>query len=286
MKINLRNVNFSLDNINTIRIVYAFWGSVAFLLIKAVKWYYLLKSQNEYVDFLVALKSIMSGLSLGLITPAHTGEISRALFIGTENRIKVAGLVVVDRLFDLLGVLMLSIMGAFFFNRFLGIFAIALCISLLFLFIFFRNISERLGKFMNRVTFLKKLSHGINDINKLKTNSIIYMSVLSILPFAIGILQFYFLVFAFEKISFKSVFLTAPIIALVNLMPITIAGIGVREGSAILLLSNFNVSPEASAGAAFIQFFMNSAIPAIMGVIFIPSVRMFKKKINSDLTVH
>ncbi len=279
-KIDLKMIRFSIDNVNLKYFIFAFLCSAFFLFSKAFKWRYLLKDQNEYISFSTALKSLFAGLSLGIITPGHAGEISRAFFVETKNRIKIAGLVIFDRLFDLLGVFILSISGAFFFSHLLGIIAIILCISLISLIMYFKKFNIFLGKAVKKIAYLRKLFDNIDDINGFNIYSIIYMSILSLIPFMNGIFQFYFLISAFEKISLKTAFLTVPMIALVNLIPITIAGIGIREGSAILLLSNFNVSSEASASAAFIQFLMNSALPAILGIVFIPRVRMFKKKVN------
>lgn len=280
-RINFQKSNLSLNDIEIKYLVLAFASSVIFLLTKVFKWHYLLKNQNEYVDFSTALKSLMSGLSLGLITPGHAGEVSRALFTRTQNRIKVAGLVIVDRAFDLLGVFILSILGAFFFNKYLGIFVTTASVGLILLFVYLKKITVILSKIIIRIKYLKKFANDIHSINNLGLNSIAHMIVLSILPFINGVFQFYFLVLAFEKMSLKTAFLTVPIIALVNLIPITIAGIGIREGSAMLLLSRFDVSYMSSVSAAFIQFLMNSALPAILGIIFIPQVRVFKNKPNS-----
>ncbi len=69
-----------------------------------------------------------------------------------------------------------------------------------------------------------------------------YYQVLAILSACVAIIQCYLLVNAFQPADFSTVFFTFPLIILTNIVPVTISGLGVREGAAVLLLPQFGVS--------------------------------------------
>lgn len=50
---------------------------------------------------------------------------------------------------------------------------------------------------------------------------------------------------------------------------ITIGGLGIREGTAIFLLGKFSLSPATAFNSGFLLFLINTALPAIIGLVIL-----------------
>jgi uncharacterized membrane protein YbhN (UPF0104 family) len=54
-------------------------------------------------------------------------------------------------------------------------------------------------------------------------------------------------------------------------MPVTIGGLGIREGAAAWLLSRYGVPTAEAALAAFLMFSINTALPGLIGAFLLPA---------------
>jgi len=52
-------------------------------------------------------------------------------------------------------------------------------------------------------------------------------------------------------------------------VPVTIGGLGIREGAAVLFFSRFGVQESSALGAALLLFAINILIPGLCGLAFI-----------------
>ena len=91
----------------------------------------------------------------------------------------------------------------------------------------------------------KSFEEFYDNLGKLNRKIIICNFIFTILAWFIGFAQYWFLSLALGlNLSYFEICLISPILLLVQLIPISISGIGTREAAAILLLSVFNVKPE------------------------------------------
>ena len=107
-------------------------------------------------------------------------------------------------------------------------------------------------------------------------------SILTLKGFPSVIVELYFMILAFDSVSLCAVFLSKPMINLSSLIPISIAGLGVREGVGFYLLSRFQVSGHASVSAVFLSFLVNYLLLAVIGVFFMPRTRMLSSGKNNS----
>ena len=78
------------------------------------------------------------------------------------------------------------------------------------------------------------------NFNKLDKNKIIVNFLLTVLAWFSCFVQFWFLSLSFGlNLSYFSICLIMPVLILVQLIPISISGIGTREAASVLLLSIF-----------------------------------------------
>ena len=70
-------------------------------------------------------------------------------------------------------------------------------------------------------------------------------------------------------IARRWIFRTIPLILFSNLIPITYAGLGLREKFAIEVLSKYGISSEIAITASLTVFIFNVLIPAVVGLYYI-----------------
>ncbi|MCX7942120.1 MAG: lysylphosphatidylglycerol synthase domain-containing protein [Dictyoglomaceae bacterium] len=274
-KIPTKEIFYSLSFVNIPYLILAGFFGALFTFLKILKWHLLLKDLSFENSFLNSMDSYFIGMSLGLITPGRLGEVARVGNINKEKRIEGISLVILDKIFDLLVVLILALWGFYFF---FGI-SISILIGILIIFsliiIFNPKIFKKLTFF-----YFKPLSKLIEGISNLKRKTLILNFLFSFLSYFLVLVEVYFLANSFEKFSLVPTIICYPLVMLVNLIPITIGGLGVREGTAIFLLGKFSLSSTTAFNSAFLLFLINTALPALIGVAIINKDLLKNNKIN------
>jgi len=250
--------------------IIALWLVPVFMFLKSYRWYYLVRLKAP-ISFRDGMISYMSGSSLGLLTPAKTGELSRVLYLPVENKAKFTGSVIIDKVFDLMALMLLAIAGSYVLLgtwSIIAIIAVSLAMGLGMLSI------GRLVAFASKFSIPEKLNIflQIGEIASLRIRDIILCSSVSCAMFIVALVQCYFLVSAFEKVDVWIVIFSFPLIILTNVLPITIGGLGVRESAAILLLSRFGVTAVTAFNASFLIFLLDTVLPAVVGALLISKV--------------
>lgn len=250
-------------------------------IIKIAKWSYLTGSVHKY-SFWVGFQSYTLGFCFGLLTPLRAGELGRALFYSKEYFPQIISLTVLDRGLDIIAVMILSIAGSFLLIG--NLFGIVIILSVVILIVFlyrFNVFVNILKKILPSKWLRKSILDFINHTANLNKKYISFSMGLSLLAFTLSVIELYFFVYAFDDVSMKAVALSIPLMSLSNLLPISIMGIGVREGVAFILLSKFNVSGYASVSAAFLSFVVNNLLLSAIGALFVSKISFSKSEIPS-----
>lgn len=243
-----------------------------FTFIKTYKWYYLLKNTARDISFRAALKSYLIGVSFGLVTPARAGEISRAFFLESTERIRFAALVVLDKIFDLTVVVALGLGSSFFFlgGKVTALLTFFLALALLLL-LGYRPILS----FWKRNLFSPQKgvwNNLLSHIPNILSFRLIAVSLcLTVVSYLVVLLEAYLLISGFERVLPLVVLWVFPLVMLSNILPVTIGGLGVREGLAAFLFSRFSVAASSAVGASFLIFIFNTLAPAVAGAILFAS---------------
>jgi len=260
------------------RFVYLFIGIITgcgFNVVKFIKWHYLIRTGNHNYSFSDGVKSYMIGNCLGLITPMRAGDLGRALYFHVDDRPRITGLTVMDRFTELVAVLALSIGGCFvLLNKVLGMIVVSLA--------FFGILSLYAAGFLHgtvrRIIPDGRIGQKIMKLSEMlrlpDKTSVSVVLILSFAAFVLCILQFYFLISAFEKISVLSTFLATPLVTLSSILPVSVMGLGVREGISIVLLAKFSISAATSVSAAFLFFLINNFSISSIGIYYLSKVKI------------
>src|SRR5579862_4678696 len=102
----------SLGRIGAGPILIALALTIPFLLLKALRWQLILRNAQSDATFTEALVSLVGGMGLALITPARLGEIARIAYLRDERKLRLSALVLLDKFFDVLALVLLAVAGA------------------------------------------------------------------------------------------------------------------------------------------------------------------------------
>lgn len=253
--------------------------TVVFLALKCSRWYLILRESGIRADFNQALVSLVGGMGLALVTPARLGELVRVAYLPDERKWKIGGLVMIDKGFDVLVLTGLSIAGAWaLLGTWVG--AAFTAATLIGLFIVFRpaGLALVLYRFSSVMPGRSKLERIWESLDALTPRSAIIFLSLTLLAFAVVLLQFGIILSSWHAASISIVALTFPIVILTNVLPLTIGGLGLREAAAALLLAHYGVSSADAALAAFLMFAINTALPGVAGAFFLPAGREWRER--------
>jgi hypothetical protein len=272
----------------------SFHGIILMFILTIVNWslearkWQLLISKIEKVDFMQAIKGVLAGLSLGFFTPHSIGDYAgRILLLKSEGRFNAIGAVLLGRFAQFFCTLVFGTVGLFYFlllysgkfNLQMGYFSFIYGLSLLI-------VGGVLFQRKKVIQVIKKSSKNvltqfykiITCYSRSEIFKIIQISVLRYLTF---LFQFVWLLYIIEVdlnlfILFAGVtwiYLSKSIIPAFNFL----SDLGIREFSALLFFSLFDVNTATIVSASLFIWFINIFLPTITGAYFIFKFRFFAK---------
>ena len=250
-----------------------------FVLLKSSKWHYLLRANHPQTTYTLALRSFLIGMGASLFTPARVGELARVACF-PKPRLEVFTLVVVDKFIDmsvLLGCFLLSLMLLSPWIGLVGLFGLGCLWILIYTgFKFTKN-----TKWISQKSWLVERVHLLRQLPQ---HLIAFNACFACACLGLMSLQFYLLLSSFQSVGWQ-VGLMLSIILVVSSLPISIMGLGLREGTAALLLSRYGVPMEAAVAAAFSLFVINALLPGLVGLALSPTlmkVHKGKRKVKKN----
>lgn len=254
------------------------------IILLAYKWGIIIKLQGFKIKFKEVLKFYLMGNFYGFITPSRVGSLIRANYLKEKTErslIECGSGIVIERVFDLLAILILSILGAIYVaNHVTGLLTTLLLVlfGLVIAGIFFS--SKRRARFAFKILYkvivpnkfkdkarysFYKFYDSIPSIRKL-----IYPFILTLLTWVIAGTFMYFVALMFQiKVPFLIFIILIPISIAVGMIPITMSGLGTREATIISLLKIFSVPAEATLSMSLASLILGAIIPALVGFLII-----------------
>lgn len=232
------------------------------LLLRAWRWHVLARSEVADLRFGESWHSYMGGLVLGVVTPLAAGELGRAAFLRAGRAGRLAALVVVDKTLDLALVGALSLAGvAWVFPeiRFASLLAplpvvawtgIVLCASWL--------SADQIRRFP------AALQVALLDRGRLEGRRLLMLGVLGVGALFTFYSQAWLVLKAVAPGASPRAVALWPTVTLSTVVPALLGGLGVRELTAASLLPAVGVESAAAVNAAFLQFVIVMAGPALL----------------------
>ena len=229
--------------------------------IKSLRWQCILSSLGIMIAKGKCLSLHWLGIFVGTITPGRLGELIKIYFLKNKgyDAFRSFFSVILDRIIDIFVLLFFGFLIFIFFLRDIGAYMIILSIILLFIIIlifllfdqrswlhkFFHKIIQKVFpvdfKNYSRFTF-SKLWQGIKNLEK---KQIIYFLIYLSIGWLFYFSSRYFIALSLGlDLSFFNISIISILIAIVTILPISVAGLGTREVAVIYLFSLFGLNKE------------------------------------------
>ena len=254
----------SLD-LSSLILILAF--SVIAVSVQFLRWKYLVTANSISFEYKDIIPSFFAGYSFRLMIPGGHAEISKIFLLPGKKRGKAVA-VGMEKFFQTYIKLVL-ILGALSFSYpDYNIILYSLIIVLIVLLFF-----------LPKIKWLKMLQE--KEVNNLVVfgNTLIY----SLIIFFIMVIQYYILLNLVNSIEFTETMHTVVYLWGSGIIPISISGLGVREGLAVYFLKLYGIYPAHAVATSLFLFFLNTVIPALIGVFFIYKKRQHLKDMKDTV---
>jgi glycosyltransferase 2 family protein len=251
-------------------------------LLQLYKWNLFLKKQDINLSFWQLFKISSIGNFYGFITPSQLGSFVRANYVKKYTSHTVAEIypsVLIERLFDLISVFILAILGLSIVLK--GELDIFIIIIILFVIAvagtFFVLTRTGIGIVLKMAKFLtsKKIFSNIDNFvdmfyrKMFKIRDLIY-------PLMINI-GYWLAIFSASYVVALSYNMTVPwldyisifaIATLIGIIPITASGLGTREAALLVMLLPYGSSAQIIISMSIMVLILYTVIPALVGAVY------------------
>ena len=294
INLDVNKIYDSFISIPPIYVVISLSLTLPAMLLRNTAWQIIQREQNIHVSFYKSLKIYMIGFFYCSITPAYAGHLMRVPYLKEETGQPYGKLFVnvfIDSTLRTIGQYVMILIGAILvfstFPDILWINAFLLTFTLILLFFFIKkDRGEKVIFLLIKILISKRYKEKFYSFVNTFYNDIPRIPKL-ILPMIIGLLswliifsQEYIIVMALGiDIPFHIFILLFPLANVSGFLPITFAGLGVREATSILLFSTlFAIGKEEILVFTLVGFMITDIFPGVLGF-FVSLLEARDKKI-------
>jgi len=238
--------NFKIDFLPIILLLTPTSWMILFL-----RWNLLLKHSNINLPLKNNFGIYLTGFALSM-TPGKIGELLKSQLYKEKFDVPrkiTAPLIIVERIYNLVGLIIISILGIFFFDFSAYVVGTAtILLAIVFILISNKQLFERFLSLLKKIKFTSNYAASLiesYDVVKRSTHGyiFIYISGLSAMFWIVESLTVYFVFLSFEinfldYLNVISIYATSIILGAASFLP---EGIGVTEGSLVALLSMYDI---------------------------------------------
>jgi uncharacterized membrane protein YbhN (UPF0104 family) len=262
-------------------------------LLESIKWKFLIR-KIENVGILTSLRAVFSGITVSVFTPNRVGEYGGRVFcLEKADRIQGVLITVLGSMAQLLTTIFFGSIGILFLNNYIPeldslyqeidfaypiMFFMLLLLNILLL-LLFHNISV-ISNLMDKFSWLSKYKKYKEVFTYYNAQELVVVFILSVFRYAVFTTQFFILLklFTVEITYFDSIILTMVMLFVISVIPtIAITEIGVRGSVSIFLFGLISTNSAGVLSATFVMWVINLLLPAIIGTIFVFTLKFFRK---------
>lgn len=243
-------------------------STLAMLFTRYQKWRRLLAAAGLPVSRADATRSLLCGFALSVVTPGRLGEFGRCLFLPPAIRGLAFQLNLLERALDAWSVFTYAVVSlSLIMFRPVGVFSLAVWLALLPVFMGLPGLVSSVAKLKFwRGRFRAQLLDGVQSLQGIRSTPFAGWALASTW---LDLMIFFFLLQAFHRTDFTVALVTFPWIVAAAGLPVSVGGIGPREGMAAFLLVRYAVPAAAAMDAALLLFAFSALLPAVIGGVWI-----------------
>lgn len=269
-------VNAIIDELlqaNPFYIFYSFLLSLIFSVLSGLKLKMLVAVVGYKVGWIRCQKITFATFPLNVILPSKSGDLAKSWSLkGILPVSQGIGIVILDRLIDLILLCLMSFVGSIFINdiRLFILSSSALFIGIAAMFILYKTKSVSIkNRFFRHI---KDIGYATRCLvcNWKYFITILAISILIWIGSAFQIFLLYLAIGTNVPLTFSVA--VVPIAILIGTLPITIAGMGTRDLSLVYLFSAYSTN-SASISAGILFSFLRYWILALIGIPFLPILK-------------
>ena len=264
-RFDLRQIARAISTFSPAALLAVILISAGNLSIQFYRWHYLIRHHSDHYEKNDLLPSFFAGFAFRLIIPGGHAEISKIFLIPGKKTGKVFafGLEKYFETYIKIIFVLLALPVVFSAYRF-WLWPGALAGVILYFFLPSLMKKGILGKYQEKEV----------NYNRVFSRTLLF----SLSVFACLVLQYYILLNDSHTIGIEDTILTAVFIWGAGLIPISISGLGIREGFAVYFLGRLGVGAPVAVAVSLFVFSLNVLLPAFIGLIFIYRRRKYLKE--------
>ncbi len=255
-RVNIQKIFETLSSFSFPALLAVIFISVVNLAIQYRRWRFLIHSHSAHQGIKELLPAFLAGFTFRLIIPGGHAEITKIFMLRGKKSAQVMAFGIEKYFEAYLKVMLILFVLPLVYKK--------ARIELLLLAVFLFVLSLFLPRLLN-----------LSYLNRFREKKVVYsMLLIKTALFFVAILicitfQYYILLNEVAAVNMLISGLTVIFILGAGLIPISVSGLGVREGLAAWILSQYHFPAAAAVGISFFIFLLNVIIPALLGVYFI-----------------
>ena len=261
--------------------------------LESLKWRFLI-SKIEKVSIKRSIRAIFSGITISAFTPNRVGEYGGRVFcLEKADRIKGVLITVIGSMAQLVTTIVFGSIGILLlpnlmpeFDSLLSniVFAYPIMLFLLILLnvllvTLFLNASV-FSVVLSKIKFLRKFKKYNEVFSFYNSSELLEILLYSVGRYIVFTTQFFILLQVFDvQIGYiDAMILITTMLLVISIIPtIAITEIGIRGSIALFLFGLVSVNAIGILSATFVMWVINLLLPALIGTIFIFSLKFFRK---------
>ncbi|MBT5273391.1 MAG: hypothetical protein HOL74_01045 [Flavobacteriales bacterium] len=261
--------------------------------LESLKWRFLI-SKIEKVSIKRSIRAIFSGITISAFTPNRVGEYGGRVFcLEKADRIKGVLITVIGSMAQLVTTIVFGSIGILLlpnlmpeFDSLLSniVFAYPIMLFLLILLnvllvTLFLNASV-FSVVLSKIKFFRKFKKYNEVFSFYNSSELLEILLYSVGRYIVFTTQFFILLQVFDvQIGYiNAMILITTMLLVISIIPtIAITEIGIRGSVALFLFGLVSVNAVGILSATFVMWVINLLLPALIGTIFIFSLKFFRK---------
>ena len=262
--------------------------------LESLKWRVLI-SKIENVTIKRSIRAIFSGITISAFTPNRVGEYGGRIFcLDKADRIQAVLITVIGSMAQLVTTIVFGLTGILLlpnlmpeFNEFLSQFIFAYPMMLFIIILLnvllvtlFLNASL-LSTVLSKIKLFRNFTKYNEVFSFYSYSELLEVLLYSIARYAVFTSQFFILLHLFDvHVSFVDGFILIPtMLFFISIIPtIAITEIGVRGSLALFFFGLVSGNVVGILSATFVMWIINLLLPALIGMIFIFSLKFFRRQ--------
>ena len=251
-----------------------------------LRWQVLLVGSGVKVPLSRVVLSFLMGLAINLFVPSTVGgDLARGVDLSnysSNSKSKILATVLLDRLSGFVALILIGsfsiLLGYKFITDSMVLIAFGILISILLILIFVlfnRKVLLTLSGLFSKVALIKNSLIRFDEAislyrSKSKLKIIIQCLLLGLLVQGGTVIIFYFIGKSLKlDVGMIHFFIFIPIINAISMVPLTIAGLGLRDTSAVFFFTKVGASASGAFSLSLIGFFLIMLAGIIGGIVYV-----------------